>query len=524
MSKNRIPFAFPNQRGFFGENSTDGLTDRVFAAGSLGLCRNYHIKGRGLLLKREGDTPYVNNTPNGGNAIQGLGVLLDDGAETVVAHSGGKLSSLSGGVWTDRTGALSPTSGQDVIPRFCRWNNGTRGVIIWTDGVSNPAYWDGNAASFTALAIAKARDVESFKDHVFAINTPDAPTSVRYSDYQDVTVWPSESLFDCDRDSVGMGLARHSDEVLLAFYEKSIHKINFNYGESGALASFFTNQPMDMSRGCSAKNSIVTYKGVTYFASEDGFYAVRGTDQPAKYISRSQEGLWASLNQGRRPYIQGFSRGEPWNEIGFLVSYGTSTINNYVMIFNPMIANIYGDDAGWTVFTSVDNLIAFNAAVNFTDSTGLQKTLVGKYDGHVHHAWGTETDSSGYVDNGAGAVLSEMRTGFLDFGYRGMKTHRELWIDMELPTTRTFTLIVDGTNQQLGSGISVSAGANADTLDTTFILDESFLAGSGITDIPLKVEGNSRYFRYKITEQGSEQPHIINAMTMLYKRQGMRIR
>lgn len=525
MPKRRQDFLFPREgRGFLGENNTDGLTDAIFASGALSSLRNYHLRGRGRLLKREGDTPYVDSTPNGSSPIQGLGVLLDDGTETLVAHSGGILSSLTGGVWVDRTGALAPSSGQDVLPRFCRWNDGTNGVLVWTDDVSNPAYWDGNAASFSALAIARARDVESFKDHVFAINTPDRPTAIRYSDYQDITSFPSESIFDCDRDSVGMGLMRHNEETLLAFYETSVHKINFNYGGAGALSSFFVNQPIDMSNGLKAKSSLISYKGVTYFASDDGFYAVRRTDAPASYISRSQENFWSGLNQSRIKHIVGFTRGEPFNEVGWLVSYGTSTTHNYVMLFNPVIARLYGDDAGWAIFESGDNLINFNAATNFTDALGQQKTLVGKYDGSVHHAWGHDNDSAGYLDNAAGPILSTIQTGFLNLGYRGMKGHRELWIDMDLPSSRTFSLVVDGTNQQLGGDISVSAGANADELDTTFILDESFLAGSGVTDAPMKVEGNSRWFRYKLTEQGSEQPHTINALTMLYKSKGMRIR
>jgi len=188
-----------------------------------------------------------------------------------------------------------------------------------------------------------------------------------------------------------------------------------------------------------------------------------------------------------------------------------------------MIAAIYGDDAGWAIFENSDGLLKLNAAVNFTESTGKQKTIVGKYDGTVHHAFGHENDSSGYKDNNTGAIATELETGFLDLGYRGMKGHREVWIDMDLPSTRTFTLTIDGTNQQLGDAISVSVGEAAAELDTDFLLDVSFLAGEGTTDVNMKAEGNSRWFRYAIRENNTDQPHTINALTMLWVIKGMRI-
>lgn len=525
MAKRRIDFPFPRPgRGFFGANTVDGLTDLLFAQGMLASAQNYHLRGRSGMLKREGSSQWATTSINGSNPVQGLGVWNFDGTRYLVGHAGSKLKYTSdGSTWTDLSGALTVTDGQDVLPRWANWHDGTRGNIIWTDDVANPAYWDGNAASFTALALTKARDIATFKDHVFAINTSDGPTSIRYSDYQDITTWPSESLFDCDRDSVGMALARHNEETLLAFHESSVHKINFNYGASGALASFFTNQPLDMSRGCAAKASVVPYKGYTYFASEDGFYAIGSTNGPARYISRALEGLWSELNQARRPYIVGFPRGEPWDEVVWLASLGSSSTHNIALVYNPVIAAIYGDDAGWTIFDSTDGLLKFNAGCVYIDSNGKQKTLVGDYNGDVLHAWGHEFDSAGYQDYGDGAITTTLQTGYLDLGYRGMKGHRELWIDLDLASSRTFTLIMDGTNSALGGATSVSLGSSADELDTTFILDESFLAGSGVSQAHIKAEGNSRWFRYKLTENSVEQPHTLNALTMLYLRKGMRI-
>lgn len=525
MAKRRIDFPFPRPgRGFLGVNTVDGLTDLLFAQGMLAEATNYHIIGRSGLLKREGYNQWATNAVNGSNAVQGLGMWNFDGTRYLVSHAGAKLKyTTDGSSWTDLSGALTITDGQDVLSKFAHWHDGTRGNILWTDGTANPAYWDGNAAAFVALAVTKARDLATFKNHVFAINTNDRPTAIRFSDYQDITTWPSESIFDCDRNSVGMALARHNEETLLAFYEDSVHAINFNYGSSGALASFFTNQPVDMSRGCVAKSSVVPYKGQTYFASEDGFYSIGSPGRPARYISRALEGIWSELNQSRRPYLVGFPRGEPWDEVVWLASLGSSTTHNIAFVYNPVIASIYGDDAGWTIFDSTDGLLKFNAGCIYIDSTGQQKTMLGDYNGNVHHAWGHEFDSAGYQDGGDGAITSTLKTGFLDLGYRGMKGHREIWIDLELSSDRTFTLAMDGTNTALGGTSSVAIGASADELDTTFILDESFLAGSGVSQAHIKAEGNSRWFRYELTENSESAPHTINALTMLYTRKGMRI-
>lgn len=111
------------------------------------------------------------------------------------------------------------------------------------------------------MALTRANDIQAFKTHLFAINTPDRPTAIRYSDTGDPTTWPADNVFDATRDSIGVGLSLHSAETLLAFYENSIYRINFDYGGAGALTSFFTSQLVDGSVGCAARGSIVTSRG-----------------------------------------------------------------------------------------------------------------------------------------------------------------------------------------------------------------------------------------------------------------------
>lgn len=187
--------------------------------------------------------------------------------------------------WTDITGSVTVNSGDNYQHRFCTFHDGTNGNIIATDGVGNPWKWNGSG-NISALALTRAGDMQSFKTHVFAINTPDRPTAIRYSDTGDPTTWPSDNIFDCTRDSVGVGLALHGTETLLAFYRGSTYRINFDYGVL-APSPLFTSQLVDGSVGCAARGSIVTSRGRTYFIDDQGVYMIEDPrDPPVTSVGR----------------------------------------------------------------------------------------------------------------------------------------------------------------------------------------------------------------------------------------------
>lgn len=531
MARRRQSYRIPQgERPLGGENNADGLTDAFYAVGGLYRCRNYHIVGRRRLLKRQGYGSYVSTAINGANPVQGLGVRDFDGSRNLVGVCNGGIFKYDGSsAWDDISGSVTPTTGQDVVTRFVQFHDGTDGMLLGADDSSNPWYYTGSGSA-TALGLTQARDLAPFKRHVFAINTSLRSTAIQYTNPGVVKAsanWPATNVFDCTRDSAGMALAQHNGENLLAFYERSVHRINFNYGGDGAgLSSFFTNHLVDGSRGCRSRNSVVTFKGRTYFMSDDGFYAIGDANQPAVYISRPVEAFFSSLKTSRKKLTFGFARGEPWNEVVWLVTTGSDTTHNAAMVYNPVIAQIFGDDFAWTIFDSALGYLDFNCGVNWIDSSDVHWTILGDYVGIAHNAWGTEDNATPYTDgdDDERPVETELQTGFLDLGYDGMKGLREIWFDLVLKDDRTFQLVVDRADETPQLVGSADVGAAADLLDDTFTLDESYLAGSGgLAQVAIRAVGNGRRFRLKLTESSNGIPHAMLSIIYNYVAKGMRI-
>ena len=527
--KRRIPYRIPQKgRGWAGEDSIDGWTDEIFGAGFLTECRNYQLQGRGRLLKRQGTQPYVAGAVDGSSIVQGMGVYDFLSTRHLLVQAGSKVKKYDGtSAWDDITGSVAPTAGVNVLTRMSQYHDGTNGNVMGANNSSPPWYWPGSG---NALALpvnpegtSRASDVASFKEHVFAIYTHDSPITTRYSNTGVITQWPDLNKFVCSSESEGVALSLHNNDCLIAGHAKSVHAIRWIDGSQGGMSEFFSQNMIDGSRGFASRTGVATYKGITYFVANDGVYRIRRTDRPAEYISRSQEGFWGLLNAGRKQYITAVASGEPWNVIYFLVSTGSNTQHNAIMVYNPMIASIYGEDAGWTVFESAAGYLKYNHGVNWTDSDGIDRTLLGGYDGVVDEAFGTGNSSSGYLDNGpsGAAVESILWTGAMDFGYDGMKGMRYAVLDLVTPTEKTFTLRITSINESISQSRDVNAGSGEALLDDDFMVDASYLSSSGISSAGFKVEGDSRRFRTYLYENSTTAPHQINALTYYYKRKRM---
>jgi hypothetical protein len=531
MPKQRNRYLFPTRRGFLGENNTDAETEDAFASGYLARLRNYHLDGKGAIRKRQGWEEYNSNAINGSTNVQGLGVWDFSGAPKLVGIAGDKVKTFSesGSDWTDITGSLTINAGQDYLWRFCQFHDGTVGNLIGTDNVGSLFKWTGTGNATALTTLTKASDVQQFKSHVFAINTNHSAgnrsTAIRYSDTGDPTSWPNDNVFDCTRDSDGVGFSLHSNETLLAFYEHSIYRINFDYGGAGALTSFFTNQLVDGTVGCASRTSIVSSKGRTYFANSQGIYMVGDVQQPAVYISRPLEDLWATINKTRIKYIYAFERGEPWNEIVFLVSTGNNTKHNTVLVYNTEVAQKSGVENAWSVFTASSSKLEFNVGVNYPHTTSANEyTILGKYsDSKIAKAWGTDNLQVSYTDGGTN-VATTAETGYLDFGYEGVKSIREVWMDMTLTSQHDFSINVNSPEGTLSTSTQLDLGGSFGTLDVDFTLNTSTLATGDISQARFKLTGNSRYFKVRLEEADSTKPQRIESFHFLFVPKGMRIK
>ena len=525
MPPNLTPYRFPQYgAGFQGEDSSEGVTDETFQNGLMKECRNYHLVGRGRLLERRGDQPYIAGAFVAGEAIQGLFDYEFGTSRHLIGVGGGKIKRANGAVWTDITGGLSPTSGADHFARFTQFRqegsdylvgSGPNNTVLWR--------WDGSGNA-TALSgginppPAYAADVVAFRGHLFAINTNalHGAMATQYSAEMDMESWPAENLFYADPGSVGVGLAAHSKRTLLVFHQKSIQGIYYSY-ENG-VGRWATN-PVDPTVGCSSTGSIASHRGVTYFAADDGPYMIKDPARGAQYIGRRLEGFWAKLNKSRIKYIRTFARGEPWNEVAFLVSVGSSTQHNAVLVWQTELED-------WTIFDSPNGYLLANCGISTKDTNDQHNTVLGRYDGMIHEAWGDEERDTGVRDGGSSGAFVEtnMTSGFIDLGWPGLKRIKKTWIDIQIQDQRQFTLTLTGIADNPATTKAVDIGAAGARLGIDFIFGSSRFASDNPTQAQIRKIVKARLFQFSLTQGGGGPPHTINSLTFMHKRLGMRIK
>lgn len=520
--RNAYPIEF-----FRGQNDQDNPTDqRRFAGeGYLQVCENYFLD-RGL-RKRHGHRKLIDEAA-GGAAMQGLAMYEWDTTRYLVGLANGALKYLNGASWSSIAGSYAPTVDDEAYLRTAHFHDGTSRYLIGCLGAGNakPFIWSGagNVAelSGTGTPPTYAADVASFRNHVFFINTPSGVYTVQFGNYGLVNEWPTaNNLLDCTRDSIGMGLGFLSAEVLLAFYQHSIHRITFNYGDS-TTGNFFQAQGLPGEVGCFSRSSIVAQDGKVFFGGSEkgmpkGIYAIADPLRRPKYLSRPIEGFWNRLTKDRRQYLVAVPLPQS-NSIAWLCSVDGSATHNAALIYNTEVD-------GWSIFNSPYGGLAFNAGCLWVNGDGQEVTVLGDYNGYANEAWGDAQYSTGYLDGGEAGypVRSEFKTGFINAGSRRSKGWREVLLNMESLSEKTFDMTFDTVADAPRAASTLTMGVTGAKLSQTFVLGASKLVGEGLLQGKKKLNRSGRYGRLGGSEEGTGAPHTITSIEFKVRQQGARL-
>lgn len=516
-----------------GENDREGLTDDVFAAGYLSRCRNYHVIERGKLQKRQGYSPFVASAVNGSADPNGIFQYEFGNTRNLIGAAGGKVKYLTGSTWTDFTGSQTVATGKDNRIRFAQYHDGRNGFLIVCDennGIYRAVPGSGSLEHYLgggSRGPSQARDVAVFYGFLFFLNTTvngQGPTALEWGPTQGVLVaedWNDANVVHCSRRSDGMALTNHGSQVLLIFHRQSIHFCRF-VPEAGETFAFFDTAG---GVGLAATDSVVHSKGVTYFCYDDGPYRIRNPEYMTKddYIGGPIEDFWGTLNKDRIQHIYGFERGEPWNEVVWLVSTGSSTEHDAALVYNTV-------QGTWSIFNSPNAAYhRFNVGCTFRDASNDHTTVLFDYNGIAQEAWGDENNASGYLDANAAAVASELRTGLLDLGYEGQKRLREIWVDILTRTEKEFTAVLTGIEENPTLTLTGAAGVSGGQLSVNFFFASQFASDSptalriaGAEGEPINAK--SRYFQLKLTEEDTGEPHTINSTRWLWVPRAVRMK
>lgn len=508
-----------------GENNFDSITNQSIFGNTgrdgrrLRRARNYHLIGFGRLLSRRGYKPYVATSPSGGNPIQGM--RMDEWGlnRDLYVVGNGELRRLNGSSWDNVTNGLTIDSNTDTQIRWTNFTDAQYNWLLFTDGINPPmaVRAGGNAellSTITAtthpwLASKQPLDVVESHGYLLALND----YSLYITGYGTMDFAAGE-VIDPQRRSLGVGLAAHSRDVVLAFYEHSVYAIQFNPFEGAA----FRPTPIEGAEGCVSRDSIITKNGYTYWASQNGIYRIGDPRRGAQRISEEVQDYWDSLNQSRRYNIRAVERGSPWYEVMWLVSEAGSSEHNAVLVYNERIG-------GMTIFpksSGVDGVGEFTCGCLFRGSDLVDRTLVADYNGIVHEAWGTSSADSGTSDNG-NSIATEIETGFINYGFSGVSDLREVFVDGEAAEDIDFN--VQG--EIVGQGDVVNDSFTLGTAGAVlgqFMLNEDFLQGSTVTQANFQMPLSGRGHKIKLTHSGTKVPHIITAMTFSFIPKRARIR
>ena len=513
---------FPSySAGFRGLLQREGLTDEAFQGGYLAACTNFHLIGRGRLKKRMGHKRLVAAVPSGANAVQGMAMYDFAVGRNLVTVVNGKIVVLNeaGSTWDDRTGALTISAGQDNLVSFAQFAQGSQGSFLCGTAPGSNALWkwsgSGNAVPMVATGNpgpAYASAIEEFYGSVWAVGTDDGNTACEWSDDGRCDLWPTGNVFHATRDSPAIGLRKHASGVLLLFHLTSTHRIVPLY--DATTGDRFGRYVVDGSVGAISPYGIVASKGGVYFPSRQGFHVIRDPMSPAKYIGWPIEDYWNALNPARMQYMVGFERGEPWNEVVWLVSTGSNTTNDAAIVYNTEL------DA-WSVF---EGDLAFNVGCNWVKSTGKEVTVLGGYTGRISQAWGDDNLDTGNVDSGndeANAIQTTFKTGFMEWGYPGLKRLREFWLDLQLSDSKTFLFSLKGGGEAVSQSQDIgSAGAAFGS----FIFGTSKFSGNDPTQAKVKKSMKARLVQLQITESDDGPPYTLNAVRFWWRQSGRRLK
>lgn len=505
---------------FLGENNRDSLTNqKVFGRiqAKLYRLRNYHLIGHGRARKRFGYKSYVAAKIGGANPVQGLVMREFGTSRQLVGCSNGLIKVLSGSTWSDVTGTVTAATGDDAQYRFGHFTDGQAGYLLATDGVNEPWAYSGtgNAQVLSDLgpnAPLLATDIKEFRGHVFSLYEH----SLDFSAYG-VFNWADGNVIDSSRDSYGVALEQHSRDALLAFYERQVYRIMPNEREGPPFLSF----AVEGSEGCISRSSVATKDGWTYYATRRGIRRIgfRGDGWRDEFIGREIEAYWDELNRDRRAEIVAVVRGEPWNEILFIVTHSSAATNhNSILCWNTQLE-------GWSIWpqSQTSGKLAFSHGCNFVDGDGIPRTIMGDYNGNIVDAFGHTLADTGFTDDGAN-VETTFTTGFLAMGYSGMKGLRQLALDVETIDTKDFNIVVEPMGRSPVSTHTLRAGAGGDVLNVSFILNQSVLSVSTVTQGQTPIASSGRYFSVEIKEdEATSAPHVISSAALPFVRKSTRM-
>ena len=244
--------------------------------------------------------------------------------------------------------------------------------VIAANGIDRLQYYDIDASTTFADLDASAptsRFVTVVRDFVVGANNATNPEEVNWSGINNANTWGSSAVTQADSQIIpdgGIIRGITGGEFGLILMEKSIHRMSYL---GTPLVFQFDN--IARGRGCYESQSVVQWQGVTYFLSDDGFYACNGqevvgigAEKVDRFFFRTiNESLLSTMSAAVDPIKNLIVWGYPSNEESYYLlmyhlptkrwSYAESTVDRVVPFSTPGV--------------TLEGLDTYNASIDALD-------------------------------------------------------------------------------------------------------------------------------------------------------------
>lgn len=465
---------------------------------------NMYWKGR-TLASRPGTERHNITHANNGSACTGLFDFTRSAgsASDFVGIFGDKIYKDVASVWTDITGSVTITAGQNNVFTGAVFKN----VLIVTNGVDAPIKWTGTG---NAAALGGSPPTSPYVcakwGRLFMAPTSDRGI-IQYSAVNDHESWAAGDqlrIFVAGEEWI-TGLASWKD-FLLVLTNKQIYPVTANEGEGVYLQPFNVDKNKPIQSGVAHQRAFVTIGNDAVFMDWHG--QIRSLGATTQYGNLEEAALsrkiaprtLKSLNLSRvTRAVAAYLPTEDW--IVFAVSIGTLTTNTLLLVLDLKDTSLFLDPVRakpkWTRFTG----LSANAFVTRTVSR-TQYLYFGGYTGFVSRfndtvlndaadvagasrwdtaLWDTALWDSG-VATGGQPFAKIAKTKWFDFGSPHMvKSLRTFAVEAEKNnSTLTINHYFDYNEAATGAvSLSLAAGSTDSRFDEA-VFGTSVWGGTGI--------------------------------------------
>lgn len=459
-------------------------------------CDNIVLLQRGF-MKRPGDETFNSSVmTSASTVVTGLGYIkLIDGTEFLNAVAGANFftSSSLTGTMADATGALTITAGASNIWTPINFNN----LQIWFGGAPDAPFKYSGSGNAAALGGTPPSAYTAFaaNNRIFAISTAANPSIIQWPILSNPEDWTgtgsgNSTVSLADGEVLQCGVVLGPDTAIL-FKSSSTHLMVLTRAP-------FPIYQLQKGTGICGRKAFAQADGVIYFVT------------PAKRMKSTSDGvnfqtypddinpLWDSINPDYLKNTVGYYY-EPYNWIMFFVPTGSSTTNNYAIIW----------DINKKCFLQCSTGFKVNVAANVQNS----RFFSGEYLGKVYEKF-SATDSVDDSVTSPGAIDGHWRTPFKNMGGLDDTVHPLYFTVSALNETSTVLELsygFDFTSEQRTQNSSIVAvGAQWDV----DLWDVGVWGGQNAVAPRMYVYGRGNLFSLKIKNASASQGFTIQGASI----------